>query len=127
MKGFEPLALCTQNICSTKLSHIPKRIRRDSNPRCFEHNSFQDYLLKPLRHLSNFVQKRDRTVDTRIFSPLLYQLSYLNIFIYIYIEMSFSSRGQDDAFSWHKHGFKSHKRQDQGGVVQLVEHMLCTY
>ena len=31
------------------------------------------------RVLRNGVQGRDRTTDTRIFSPLLYQLSYLGI------------------------------------------------
>ena len=44
-----------------------------------------NYTRKDFRNISNVLQKhsaqsRNRTSDTRIFSPLLYQLSYLGLF-----------------------------------------------
>ncbi len=38
------------------------------------------FLLKVIRQNIRGGQRRDRTVDTRIFSPVLYQLSYLPFF-----------------------------------------------
>ena len=47
--GFEPETTCPPDKCATRLRYAPM----------------------------SGGEKRDRTVDTRIFSPLLYQLSYL--------------------------------------------------
>ena len=53
-------------------------------PGTSRYGSFQDYCNRPLYHLSKIAREkkirsgatRNRTGDTRIFSPLLYQLSY---------------------------------------------------
>ena len=83
--GFEPATPWSQTKCSTKLSHFPNMVR----PKGFEPLTFW-FVAKRSIQLSyermpstiwsiiylNGGSSGNRTSDTRIFSPLLYRLSY---------------------------------------------------
>ena len=83
LSGFEPPSAGVKVLCLNRLATahhsnmIGKSAKRDSNSRP---SPWQGDAL-PLSHsrkiLISYAQTRNRTKDTRIFSPLLYQLSYL--------------------------------------------------
>ena len=84
MTGFEPATPWSQTKCSTKLSHFPNMVRpKGFEPLTFwfvaKHSiqlSYERIYAPNLSKKSNGGFGQNRTADTRIFSPLLYRLSY---------------------------------------------------
>ena len=79
--GFEPATPWSQTKCSAKLSHFPTMVRsKGFEPLTFwfvaKHSIQLSYERMETNSKINGGSEWNRTIDTRIFSPLLYRLSY---------------------------------------------------